>query len=398
LPATIDQHVLLLLPSSLLLLLLLLFLAQAVEEARAGDILHPQQHAQQYQGHQSLTAASTSAVVSKPLPLAADVTAVKAGGAAAAAPAGCEEQQETTPSLGPTPRGGSILPTPTTTVKTAIPVFTGSPAMAAVTTPRSGMNSSSSTGNTLLQATPSAAAGSGLAGTARVQEAAPTTGYGPGFGLTVSAPVLRQLSPNHPLLSHMADESYELHEDAADALEQERQAMLAKAAQLEQECAAHAAAAAQAEAMRASAAARAAVIEEQLKGEMSARRQQLLQQQEVSTCNDELCSCEHGVNCRGFCGVMMQVSALRHCSLVCRQLVVADNGSSSMLPLGNSARTPLSVLLQWCSRCSVAQKSAAPVIDQQFLILWLPAVFADTAAAALCCCCCCLLLAAGRIC
>jgi hypothetical protein len=83
----------------------------------------------------------------------------------------------------------------------------------------------------------------------------------------------------------MADESYELHEDAADALEQERQALLAKAAQLEQERAAHAAAAAQAEAMRASAAARAAVIEEQLRGEMSARRQQLLQQQEVSACS-----------------------------------------------------------------------------------------------------------------
>jgi hypothetical protein len=92
----------------------------------------------------------------------------------------------------------------------------------------------------------------------------------------------------------MADESYELRDDAAEALERERQALLARAAQLEQERAAHAAAAARAEVMRASAAARAAAIQEQLQGEMSARRQQLLLQQEVSRCCYDGCKPEHG--------------------------------------------------------------------------------------------------------
>jgi hypothetical protein len=68
---------------------------------------------------------------------------------------------------------------------------------------------------------------------------------------------------------------------ASGALEHERQALLEKAAQLEQERAAHAAAASEAEAMRAHAAARAAELEVQLRSDVTTRRQQLLQQQEV---------------------------------------------------------------------------------------------------------------------
>jgi hypothetical protein len=91
-PATFDQHVLS--PPPLLLLLLLLSRAQAVQDHRAGDLLHPQQHARRYEEQQGLTPASTPAIVSKPLPLAADAAAMKAGGAAAAAPAGWEQQQQ----------------------------------------------------------------------------------------------------------------------------------------------------------------------------------------------------------------------------------------------------------------------------------------------------------------
>jgi hypothetical protein len=89
------------------------------------------------------------------------------------------------------------------------------------------------------------------------------------------------LQPNHPLMG-LSDECG-LCAAAPGALEHERQALLDKAAELERERAAHAAAAAEAEAMRARAAARAAELEVQLRSDVTSRRQQLMQQQEVST-------------------------------------------------------------------------------------------------------------------
>jgi hypothetical protein len=87
------------------------------------------------------------------------------------------------------------------------------------------------------------------------------------------------LSTSHPLMG-LSDECG-LCAAAPGALEHERQALLDKAAQLEQERAAHAAAASEAEAMRAHAAARAVELEAQLRSDVTTRRQQLLQQQEV---------------------------------------------------------------------------------------------------------------------
>jgi hypothetical protein len=65
------------------------------------------------------------------------------------------------------------------------------------------------------------------------------------------------------------------------ALDQERQALLARAAELQAERESCAAAAAEAAALRDAAAARAAQIEAQLRRDLPARRQQLQQEREV---------------------------------------------------------------------------------------------------------------------
>eukprot|EP00882_Tetradesmus_deserticola_P006724 GHRQ01007077.1.p1 GENE.GHRQ01007077.1~~GHRQ01007077.1.p1 ORF type:complete len:235 (-),score=98.81 GHRQ01007077.1:359-1063(-) len=94
----------------------------------------------------------------------------------------------------------------------------------------------------------------------------------------ISSPTAH-LSPSHPLMG-LSDECG-LCAAAPGALESERQALLDKAAQLERERTAHAEAAAEAETMRAHAAARAAELEAKLRSEVTSRRQELLQQQEV---------------------------------------------------------------------------------------------------------------------
>jgi hypothetical protein len=81
--------------------------------------------------------------------------------------------------------------------------------------------------------------------------------------------------PTKPMLTPAAGPS---------ALDQERQALLARAAELRAERDTCQAAAAEAAALRDAAAGRAAEIEAQLKGGLPARRQQLQQEREVGEC------------------------------------------------------------------------------------------------------------------
>jgi hypothetical protein len=210
------------------------------------------------------------------------------------------------PSLNPADVANT-LPTPLTASDPTSTIYTPPHDPSTAAAPITGGHSSTNTTSVLHSEDTAAAAApvtlpsqnlgtpAEAAATSTAPTAASTAEPRSWLGLAVSAPVLRQLTPNHPLLATLADASFEQREDnmmlmsegaaaaAAAALEAERQALLDKAAQLEQERAAHAAGAAQAEAMRAAAAARAAEIEAELRGEMSARRQQLLQQQEVGS-------------------------------------------------------------------------------------------------------------------
>lgn len=108
-----------------------------------------------------------------------------------------------------------------------------------------------------------------------------------GSGFTCPAPVpvpetLARVVPESPLVaSGLGTECVICQDESGSALAREREQLLARAEQLEAEQSAHAAAAAEAARMRDEAARRAREIAEHLQRGLPARRQELLQQQEV---------------------------------------------------------------------------------------------------------------------